>query len=61
MCLVQTLWPGAEVEHILQVEEPKWDLGKNMDVYEKAKSCEKIHSNGRQPKSVTEDRVFPQQ
>ena len=46
------------MKHDLQVIQPEWDLGKNMDVYEKAKTCEKIYSNGKQPEPLSEDRVF---
>lgn len=45
-----------EVDHA--VIQPEWDLGKNVDVYEEAKRCEKTHSNGRQPEPLSEDRVF---
>lgn len=42
------------MKHILQVIQPVWDFVRNTDFYEKAKRCEKIYGNGRQPKQRTE-------
>lgn len=62
-CAVRTVsvcavWPESKMKHIVQVVQPEWGLGRNTDDYEKAKRCEKIYSNDRQPEPLSEDRVF---